>query len=126
MSSPPTMPAAFATLFGPQGSEPETAPLSHDAQKENLLAAWAHYSSPKQFAPGQIVKERKGLGVLKSEPVMLLLRYLDPDDEQDQAIIRCAHNQLRWCKVNCIVAWCDNTGQTMSQSMDSDTLEPFE
>ena len=121
-----SQPHPFAAFLQQQTGEDEPTPMMPEAQAENLRAAWKHYTSPKSFTPGQLVKERKGLGVLKSEPVMIFVRKLDLTVPEDEGIAASSHSQLRWNKLDCIIAFCGTEGTVSFHCMDSDLLEPYE
>ena len=121
-----SQPHPFAAFLRQQTGEDEPAPMMPEARAENLRAAWEHYTSPKSFTPGQLVRERKGLGVLKSEPVMIFVRKLDLSVPEDEGIAASSHSNLRWNKVDCIIAFCGTEGTVGFHCMDSDLLEPYE
>ena len=119
----------FAHLFDRMRQQQDGEPppkMLPEAQVANLRAAWEHYTSPKSFTPGQLVKERKGLGVLKSEPVLIFVRKLDLSVPEDEGIAASSHSNLRWNKVDCIIAFCGTSGTVDFHCMDSDLLEPYE
>jgi hypothetical protein len=97
--------------------------LSTAAQVANLQAAWAHYSAVKHFVPGQLLKGRTGLGIMKKDPIMLYVRALDWSVGQDRHIIQQCHDNQRWNKLDCIVTFVTDDAQVLFMPMDSDLLE---
>lgn len=125
MSDVPFNPFA-QVLSGMNRQSDEPPKMLPEAQVANLRAAWEHYTSPKSFTPGQLVTERKGLGVLRAEPVMIYVRKLDLSVPEDEHIASGSHNQLRWNKLDCVIAFCDASNGTVGfHCMDTDLLEPY-
>lgn len=117
---------SMAGIFSRMDQKDDEPPkMLLEAQVANLQAAWEHYTSPKSFTAGQLVIERKGLGVLRAEPVMIYVRKLDLSVPEDEGIAASSHNQLRWNKLDCIIAYCDTEGTVGFHCMDSDLLEPY-
>lgn len=124
MGNEPSNPM-FEMFSGMNRQSDEPPKMLPEAQVANLQAAWEHYTSPKSFTPGQLVIERKGLGVLRAEPVMIYVRKLDLSVPEDEGIAASSHNQLRWNKLDCIIAYCGTEGAVGFHCMDSDLLEPY-
>lgn len=120
-------PHPLAALFGdgPSQEANPTHKLAPEAQAENLKAAWAHYSAPKAFVPGQLLRGRAGLGVYRKEPVLLYVRALDLTHEIDRMLVEGATSQGHWNKLDCVCAQVSDEAGLVFMPCDSDILEPY-
>jgi hypothetical protein len=115
----------LASMFDQEDETPPTHKLAPEAQAENLRAAWAYYSSPKTFTPGQLLRGRVGLGVYKKDPVLLYVRPLDLSHEFDRLLVQDSVERLSWAKVDCICAQATDDAGVVFLPCDSDLLEPY-
>lgn len=100
------------------------APLSPEAQFANLDAAWAHYWTSKEFAPGDHVHCREGMSVFTREPVMMIfVRHLDATDPIDMAQITFDLTQTKWNKLDCMILRLGHNGSMFFAPFDQDILE---
>lgn len=119
------MAAMMEMVSAHEANEKHVHPLSAEAQIENLRSAWAHYTAPKSFKPGDLCRDRDGLGTFNDDPVLLFARMLNPANEQDRVMIDDATRSQRWNKVDCIVARGHGEGTITFFVHDSDLLEPL-
>jgi hypothetical protein len=118
----------LAALFGEErvGPEDEAHALTEEAQRANLESAWAHYSAVKTFRPGEVVRQRVGLGIVKKATVFLYVRPLNVCERADEMQIADAVGRSRFNKVDCMIGFVADDGQVIFTPMDSDLLEPLE
>lgn len=108
--------------------KPERLPM--DEQKTKLLNLWDRYNTPSSIKPGDLVRMKDGLGILKDEVrpqmAMLLWRMLDPADFTDQHIVKSYTRKTNGIgRVNCIVAYiCDDGHCLVPYPADINELEP--
>lgn len=84
------------------------------AQQIGLRERWDRYNTRPDFKPGDLVREKPGLGCIKAkfkpDTAMMLWRILDMNDPHDAEIIKDAIRQFRVNRVNCLVAFLDDNG----------------
>ena len=78
------------------------------AQRLELLARFKSYGDRHEFAEGELVAEKDGMGTLnqkRGETAVMFWRALKADDPQDALIIAGEVSRLRVNRVDCLVAF---------------------
>lgn len=88
-----------------------------DAQRMELEARWLSYHRHEDIKPGTLVVEKDGIGVfkpnLRRNTILMLWRYLDPEDPIDAIIIKDWVSEHRINRLDCILAYITDDGSTL-------------
>lgn len=99
-----------------------------EAQAMELRLRFDAFRTQHDLKPGDLVREKHGIGFLKDNlsenAVLMLWRFLDENDAQDWEKIQHFHRTLSFERVDCIVIFVDDDGDTRWIMHNTAALEP--
>ena len=110
------------------GTAGDTAhPIDPLAQAMELRARYRAVYGSHDGITGILVKEKRGVPRYNHDPVMILWRDLDMDDEQDYDLaIRFARRHEALERLDCVVAYLSDCGKTLVAAPHTrKLLEPY-
>lgn len=120
--------AGFADLIGrmSEGTDDESKvhPIDPMAQAMELRDRFRRGHLVTLFQPGMLCREKRGLGILKHDPLVMFWRWLDPTDAQDAAMIDDAARKRDQDKVDCLIGFIDADSDMNIFVHESWRLEP--
>jgi hypothetical protein len=98
---------------GKAGRERKAHPLHPDAQGMELQDRYNRAQVKADLKPGDLCREKAGMGVLAHSPVMVLWRWLDTDDQQDSWIVKDWVENHHTNRIDCLVGYLSDDGRDM-------------
>ncbi len=121
----------MAAMSGRAGDTSSARPDMR-AQRLELLGRFERYGEPHEFAPGQLVVEKDGLGIINQSNggrALIFWRHLEPSDAVDASIIEAANLGRFQSRIDCLVATAetgnDGTAAILFAAHDSARLRPL-
>lgn len=113
------------------GAEQEPLPTSHPidplAQAMELTDRLERMAADHTFEYGMLCRQKRGLGPLRTDPVLAFVRYLDLSSTIDQQIVADHIREHMINTVDCIVAMLGDKSECIHFLVGSAALlEPYE
>lgn len=103
--------------------EPTTHPIDPRAQAMELRDRFRRAGILTPLVPGMLCREKRGMAMLKRDPLVVFWRSLDPADDQDAVLIEQALQKRYASRIDCLVGFLDNDGDLLLTPSESWRLE---
>lgn len=106
--------------------EPERSehPIHPAAQAMELTDRFRRATTVAPLVPGMLCREKRGMGMLRRDPVVMFWRWLDPDAVVDRMMIKRYLGKHLSNRVDCLIGVIDGDGDLMIHVGESWRLEP--
>jgi hypothetical protein len=98
---------------GKTGRKRETHPVHPEAQSMELRDRYMRAQVKADLKPGDLCREKAGIGMLVHAPILILWRWLDMKDRQDRLIVKDWIENHHTNRIDCMVAFLSDDGRDM-------------
>lgn len=109
-----------------QGDEPVLLehPIHPVAQAMELTDRFRRATNAAPLAPGMLCREKRGMGVLRRNPVVMLWRWLDPADVVDREMLKAYMIKHVSNRADCVIGFLDQDGELVIHVGESWRMQP--